>query len=83
MLYGRAAVLTLNVGFEDFLLNFVNMLLINKRPGAIVTFLHELVEEEPEVLAPAGVGKTKVLLRRKQPLKYRRKRGSRLVHPMS
>lgn len=44
-------------------------------PGAIFTFLHELVKEEPHVLAPAGFGERMVLLRdllrRKQPLKRR------------
>lgn len=40
-------------------------------PGAIFTFLHELVKEESHILAPAGVGESMVLmndfLRRKQP----------------
>ena len=40
-------------------------------PGAVFTFLHELVEEESSVLAPAGVGERMVrvndFLPRKQP----------------
>lgn len=50
-------------------------------PGAIFTFLHELVKQESYFLAPAGIGERTVLinefLRRKQPLKDREEKKSK------